>query len=200
MTPLDFDSDLRFEDAHLLLRPWRDEDAELVAPGALDPEIWRYTTSALRTTQDVADYVARATDDRRTGRRYSLAVCIKPGRTIVGSSSFGNLSLGDGRLELGWTWLTAAHQGTGVNSRVKYLMLRYCFEQLKAHRVEFKTDAANLRSCAALKKIGARPEGILRAHTLMHDGRYRDTAYFSILAAEWPEVRRSLAALSRTPG
>ena len=83
-------------------------------------------------------------------------------------------------------------QGSGINTRAKYLLLEHCFESLSAHRVEFKTDAVNRRARGALMKIGATPEGTLRSHTLMHDGRYRDTIYYSILEDEWTRVRRHL--------
>lgn len=98
-------------------------------------------------------------------------------------------------MELGWTWLAPEYHGQGLNTRVKYLMLRHCFEELRAHRVEFKTDNANPRSCGALRKIGARRDGVLRSHTLMHGGRYRDTAYYSILEGEWSQVAPTLRAL-----
>ena len=83
----------------------------------------------------------------------------------------------------------------GVNTRAKYLLLEHCFESLSAHRMEFKTDAVNRRARGALTKIGATPEGTLRSHTLMHDGRYRDTIYYSILEDEWSRVWRRLRSL-----
>ena len=114
---------------------------------------------------------------------------------MVGGTALGNASAKDRRIEIGWTWLAAAAQGRGLNTRAKYLLLEHCFESLSAHRVEFKTDAANRRARGALSKIGAIPEGALRSHTLMHDGRYRETVYYSILADEWPHVRRRLGSL-----
>ena len=106
-----------------------------------------------------------------------------------------NVSTKDRRVEIGWTWLAVGSQGRGINTRAKYLLLEHCFESLSAHRVEFKTDAANRRARGALRKIGATPEGTLRSHTLMHDGRYRDTVYYSILEDEWPQVRKHLRSL-----
>ena len=101
----------------------------------------------------------------------------------------------DRRIEIGWTWLAVGWQGRGFNTRAKYLLLERCFESLSAHRVEFKTDAINHRARQALRKVGATEEGTLRAHTLMHDGRYRDTVYYSILADEWERVRAHLRSL-----
>lgn len=94
----------------------------------------------------------------------------------MGGSSLGNISVKDGRVEIGWTWLEPGSHGTRVNTTVKYLLLRFCFEELQAHRVGFKTDITNGRARAALKKIRATEEGMLRSHTGMHTGHYRDTA------------------------
>lgn len=189
-----FKSNIRLEYAGVVLRPWSPEDVGLLTKSATNPSIWKYTTSVLATEADVQTYVAQAIADREGKKRYSFAVCAKSGE-IVGSSSFGNFSEKDRRVEIGWTWLSPEYQGTGLNTIMKYLMVKYCFEELKVHRVEFKTDDANPRSCGALRKIGARREGVLRSHTLMHDNRYRDTAYYSILEDEWPQVGKALSAL-----
>lgn len=192
---MDFASDTVLQDDRLLLRPWRADDAAGLEAVALDPIIWKFTTSKLATTGDLQKYVAQALEDREQRTRYSFVICDKRRDEIVGSSSIGGISPKDRRLEIGWTWLVPAQHGTGVNTHAKYLLLKHCFEQLNAHRVEFKTDSANPRSCGALRKIGARLDGVLRSHTLMHDGRYRDTAYFSILESEWPQVRPQLTKL-----
>jgi RimJ/RimL family protein N-acetyltransferase len=195
MTMIDFKSNITLEFEGVVLRPWSPDDADLMTTSATNPLIWEYTTSALATEADVRKYVAQAIADRDGGKRYSFAVCLKSGE-IVGSSSFGNVSEKDRRVEIGWSWLAPEYHGKGLNSVMKYVMVKYCFEALKVHRVEFKTDDANPRSCGALRKIGARREGVLRSHTLMHDGRYRDTAYYSILEDEWPQVSKALSSLA----
>jgi RimJ/RimL family protein N-acetyltransferase len=96
------------------------------------------------------------------------------------------------RLEIGWTWLGTAYQRTGANRAAKLLQLTHAFETLGAERVEFKTHARNDRSRDALLGIGAQFEGILRHHTIMPDGSNRDSAFYSVLADEWPAVRRHL--------
>jgi RimJ/RimL family protein N-acetyltransferase len=191
---INFKSEIRLEYKGIVLRPWSPEDDALLTKSATNPLIWKYTTGALATEADVQKYVAQAIAERDSGKRYSLAVCPKGGE-IAGSSSFGNVSEKDRRVEIGWTWLAPEYHGTGLNTVMKYLMVKYCFEELHAHRVEFKTDNANPRSCGALRKIGARREGVLRSHTLMHDHRYRDTAYYSILEDEWPQVGKTLSSL-----
>ena len=96
---------------------------------------------------------------------------------IIGSSSFGNFSDRDKRVEIGWTWLGRAYQGKGFNDLSKYLMMEYCFEKLGLERVECKTDVLNTHARRALQRIGMTEEGILRSHTLMTNNRRRDTIY-----------------------
>jgi RimJ/RimL family protein N-acetyltransferase len=95
-------------------------------------------------------------------------------------------------LEIGWTWLAPAHWQTGANVAAKLLMLEHAFERLGCQRVEFKTDARNERSRAALAALPAKFEGIFRKHMLVRGGERRDSAYYSIIDDEWPEVRDNL--------
>ena len=97
------------------------------------------------------------------------------------------------RLEIGWTWIGVAYQRTGMNREAKLLQLTHAFEALEANRVEFKTHARNDRSRNALAGIGATFEGVFRHHTIMPDGSLRDSAWFSIVAPEWPTVKARLA-------
>ena len=104
------------------------------------------------------------------------------------------------RLEIGWTWVGTAFQRTGANREAKLLQLGHAFEVLGANRVEFKTHAGNERSRTALAGIGATFEGIFRSHMIMPDGSIRDSAYFSVIADEWPAVKAGLvASLARYP-
>lgn len=189
---INYSSDIMLTAGEVVLRPWSKQDVGLIVDSATDPLVWQYTTEALSNKGDVVKYVARAIADREAGKRYSFAICLEGSDAIVGSSSFGNISAKDGRVEIGWTWLAPEYHGQGLNTVVKYLMLKYGFEDINSHRIEFKTDNANPRSCGALEKIGAKRDGVLRSHTLMHDGRYRDTAYYSILNDEWPQVSAAL--------
>lgn len=100
-------------------------------------------------------------------------------------------------VEIGHTWYAASAQRTACNTETKLLMLTYAFEEWQVARVTLKTDARNARSRAAIERIGGRYEGIRRAHRLATDGTVRDTVYFSIVAAEWPQVRHDLCARLR---
>jgi RimJ/RimL family protein N-acetyltransferase len=133
-----------------------------------------------------------ARNNAATGSEVPFAtVDVASGRAI-GSSRFMSIAPEHRRLEIGWTWLGTAYQRTGANRAAKLLQLTHAFETLDAERVEFKTHARNERSRAALLGIGAQFEGILRHHTIMPDGSNRDSAFYSVLADEWPAVRAHL--------
>lgn len=142
---------------------------------SIGPSAWAaYLADALRP-----DYVAWATVDTATGR-------------AVGSTRFGDIAPEHGRVEIGWTWIAPSHQRSATNTEAKLLQLTYAFEELGATRVALKTDGRNLRSQAAIERLGAQREGALRKHIRMPDGFMRDTVYFSILADEWPAVKARL--------
>jgi RimJ/RimL family protein N-acetyltransferase len=109
----------------------------------------------------------------------------------VGSTRYLNIEPAHRRVEIGWTWLERAQWGTGANVETKYLLLRHAFEDWGAMRVEFKTDARNLRVRGALLGIGATFEGIFRKHMILPDS-VRDSAYYAIVDDDWPRVRRLL--------
>ena len=104
----------------------------------------------------------------------------------------GNIDRYNRRMEIGWTWVAIPCQRTVVNTESKYLMLRHAFETLGCIRVEFKTDSLNDRSRQALLRIGAKEEGILRNHMIVHDGRYRHSVSFSVIDSEWPDIKATL--------
>ncbi len=116
---------------------------------------------------------------------------------VAGSTRFLNIRPEHRGLEIGWTWLGQEWQRTGINTETKYLLLRHAFERLGCVRVEFKTDARNLRSQTALERIGAVREGVRRQHMLVQGGFLRDSVYFSVLDSEWPAVSEKLQALLR---
>ena len=112
----------------------------------------------------------------------------------AGSTSYLDVDLTVEGLEIGWTWYRRDLWATAVNPECKLLLLRHAFDELGAQRVTLKTDGRNARSQAAIRKLGAAYDGTLRHHRLRNDGSVRDTAFFSILASEWPQVRAGLEA------
>jgi RimJ/RimL family protein N-acetyltransferase len=118
---------------------------------------------------------------------------------IVGSTRFGSIDSHNRRVEIGWTWIGAKWQRSHVNSAAKLLMLTHAFDVLDCIRVELKTDALNTKSRNAMLRLGCTEEGTLRNHIITDAGRVRDTAYFSVLASEWPAVRTRLqSSLARS--
>jgi RimJ/RimL family protein N-acetyltransferase len=155
----------------------------------LDEDIWRLIPYRVATPEQMAEYI-RAAFDSPTVLAFAT-VEIATGKP-VGSTRFMNIDTANRRVEIGSTFLGKQWQRTVVNTEAKYLMLRHAFETWHCIRVELKTDAINDRSRAAILRIGAKEEGTLRRHTLTWSGRVRDTVYFSILDAEWPEVKANL--------
>jgi RimJ/RimL family protein N-acetyltransferase len=162
---------------------------DLLAAAAEDPVTFRYMGTDLSVGASVwpayladaqrPDYVAWATVDAATGR-------------AIGATRFGDIAPEHGRVEIGWTWIAPSHHRSATNTEAKLLQLSYAFEELGATRVALKTDGRNLRSQAAIERLGAQREGTLRRHMRVADGFIRDTVYFSILAEEWPAVKARL--------
>lgn len=115
-----------------------------------------------------------------------------PGEAVIGTTSLGEISLIDERVQLGWTAYHPAVWGTAVNPECKLLLLEHAFDHCGFGRVKIQTDGVNLRSQAAIERLGAKREGVLRRHRRRADGTFRDTVVFSILAGEWPGVRQRL--------
>ena len=168
--------------------------AGLTAIG-LDPEIWRLTVAVVRTPEEMRTYMESALRLQAEGSSLPFVTIERSSGRIVGSTRFGNYDPLNRRIEIGWTWLARAWQRTATNTEAKYLMLTHAFERLGCVRIELKTDALNLPSRNAMMRIGAKEEGILRKHTLMWTGRYRDTVFYSILDEEWPQVKTRLETL-----
>ena len=175
---------------HVVLEPIaRDHDAGLRAAAA-DPAAWEWMT-----TRDTDAWLEQAHAEAAAGTRAPFVVVLDG--TPVGSTSYLSLTPEHRRLEIGHTWLTPAAWGTGANTEAKYLLLRHAFEVLDCLRVEFKTDAQNGRARAALAGIPAEFEGIHRRHMLVRGNERRDSAWYSVIAEEWPDVRASLEARLR---
>jgi RimJ/RimL family protein N-acetyltransferase len=130
--------------------------------------------------------------EREEGKRIPFTIVEKATGAICGSTSFGNISYVDKRIEIGWSWLGKQFQGTGINFHAKFSLLSYAFDVLDWERVEIKTDNLNERSKQALRKIGATEEGVLRSHMQMPKNRRRDSVYFSIIKNEWAPIKNSI--------
>jgi RimJ/RimL family protein N-acetyltransferase len=163
-----------------------------------DRELWLYMKHA-RPDPLESLHLWRTTMEGLQARGEGLAFAIfdKARKEAVGGTCYFDWVAADRRLEIGHTWLGRAVWRTGVNTETKALLLRHAFEALGCNRVQLKTDGRNLRSQAAIERIGAKKEGVLRQHMVMPDGFVRDTVMYSITAAEWPEVKARLDGLMK---
>jgi N-acetyltransferase len=173
------------------LAPRHFDDLLLVA---LDAPLWRWTIARPQDEAGLRGWFDAALANAANGMEQPFATIDRSSGRAVGSSRFLSIVPEHRRLEIGWTWVASAFQRTGANREAKLLQLTYAFETLGANRVEFKTHARNERSRTALAGIGATFEGIFRSHMIMPDGTLRDSAYFSVIADEWPSVKAGLEA------
>ena len=165
---------------------------ELLPIAIKHPDLLQYSPSPFGTPELLEENISKAITSRIDKQRYPFAIFDKLNNRFVGSTSFGNISTKDKRLEIGWTRIDKESQGTGLNKYCKHLLLSYAFEKLIMQRVEFKTDNRNDQSKKAIGKIGGTFEGILRSHTVMRNGYRRDTAYYSILKHEWDSINNTI--------
>jgi len=200
MTTIDTGANVVLEGRHVRLEPLTRAHVAPLWELAGDPSIWTWT-SVIRSRQDLERYVEAALEARAAGTALPFATIERAGGRVVGSTRFGSIEPVHRRVEIGWTWLAPPWQRTAINTEAKLLMLRHAFETWSCIRVELKTDALNVRSRAAILRLGATEEGTLRRHMIMEDGRVRDTVYYAILAEAWPDIRRRLEArLARGAG
>lgn len=177
------------EGKFITLEPLEERHHQALIEAAADASIWTYIP--LDLSKGFAPRLAGLVQAHASGQMIIYVVRRRSDGAVVGSTSYLNIAPFDGRVEIGATWYVQSAQGGAVNPEAKYLLLSNAFGA-QYNRVEFKTDSKNSRSRAALKKLGAKEEGILRAHMWMTQGYFRDSVYFSILAAEWPALKTAL--------
>lgn len=182
----------RLEGSIVVLEPLAEGHADELWEAAQAPEIWDWLAHIGSSREYFDGWLQMSLAAARDGSEGVFATRDKRTGSIVGSTRYLNVRPADRVVEIGWTWLNPAVWGSGVNVEQKLLMLEHAFEALDCVRVEFKTDARNSRSRAAISALPAQFEGILRKHMTVPDVGVRDSAYFSIIDDEWPEVRANL--------
>ncbi|MEH7884837.1 GNAT family protein [Bacillus sp. JJ1609] len=155
-------------------------------------EIWEYTSSKIKSREDMKLTIEAATGEREKGTQIPFVVLDNESGKIIGSSRYLDLSESHKSLEIGWTWYHPDYWRTRVNTETKFLMLQYAFEEMDRNRVQFNTDSRNFRSQTAIARLGAKKEGVLRKHRIISGGYVRDTVVFSIIKEEWPMVKSLL--------
>lgn len=193
-----FETDIVLENERVLLRPLRADDLNHLLPFAeQEPDLWTYSLISGATKAGMQRYMEIALKKKAAHDSYPFIVFDKKYEQYAGSTRYYDIQPHHQTLQLGYTWYGKQFQRTGLNTHCKYLMLSYAFEQLKMLRVEFRADATNQRSIAAMKRIGCQVEGILRSNCAAPDGR-RDSIVLSILSSEWDEeVKKHLQNLLR---
>jgi RimJ/RimL family protein N-acetyltransferase len=165
-----------------------------LAAVALDPDTWRWMFRQLEDVPAFHDYLEGAFAAADLGTEIPFVQVDEATARPIGMTRLLAIERAHRRLEIGHTWLAGTWRGSGHNAEAKLLLLTHAFDDLGAHRVEFKTDVLNVRSQAALAAIGATREGVFRRHLVLGNGRVRDSVYFSIVWDEWPGVRDRLAS------
>ncbi len=158
----------------------------------LDEELWKFTTTLIRTPEEMKKYIDTVLREQAEGKSLPFAIVDTPSSKAIGSTRYGNIDAEHRRVEIGWTWIARRWQRTEVNTEAKLLLLTHAFETLGCIRVEFKTDSINKQSRNALLRIGAKEEGVLRNHMIAPGGRIRHSVYYSIVDLEWKDVKREL--------
>jgi RimJ/RimL family protein N-acetyltransferase len=182
------------EGSRVRLEPLRADHLADLALVAFDPPLWEWTIMGPQDEAGLRRWVETALANQEAGTEQPFATIDLASGRAIGSSRFMSIVPEHRRLEIGWTWVGTAFQRSGANREAKLLQLTYAFETLGANRVEFKTHSRNERSRNALAGIGATFEGVFRNHSIMPDGSIRHSAYFSVIAEEWPDVKAALVA------
>ena len=159
---------------------------------AADGELWNLGFTWVPRPEHMQAYIDHALQQQGNGLAQAFAVLEKNSGRLLGSTRYCNVDAGNRRLEIGYTWYRQSAQRSGVNTACKQLLLEHAFDRLNASAVEFRTHWHNHRSRAAIARLGAKQDGVLRQHMIMADGSYRDTVVFSILNSEWPAVKLHL--------
>ena len=176
------------------LDPLSPSHQDALVKAASDGELWTLPYTIVPSKETIAEYIEKTLASQVQGLEQPFTIVDKQRGEIVGATRYTQIKPAHRKLEIGYTWLAQRAQRTAINTEAKYLLLSHAFDSLGYIRVELLTDILNERSQAAILRLGAKQEGILRNHMIMPDGRYRDSVCFSIIESEWPSVRERLLA------
>jgi RimJ/RimL family protein N-acetyltransferase len=157
-----------------------------------DGDLWRLWYTSVPAPQDMAAEIGRRLDLRAEGSMQPFAVIDQASGQPIGMTTYMNIDAAAPRVEIGSTWYRRSSQRGPINTECKLMLLTHAFETLACLAVEFRTHVFNTQSRRAIERLGARLDGILRSHTRSRDGSLRDTCVYSVIAPEWPTVRRHL--------
>ncbi len=166
---------------------------------AADGELWKIRVTSVPEPENTRKYIEDALAMREAGNRFAFVVTETATGKVLGCSSYHDIVPAVKRVEIGWTWYAKSSQRSHVNTTAKLLLLTHAFETLGCHVVGWRTDNFNFASQAAIERLGARRDGVIRGHALRRDGTIRDTVMYSLRSGEWPEVKAQLLYLLDKP-
>ncbi|WP_321918831.1 GNAT family N-acetyltransferase [Burkholderia cepacia] len=176
------------------LRPFERSDRQALLDAAADGLLWNLKVTVVPGPDTIDAYIDTALQGRSAGTVMPFTIVDRASGRAIGSTRFWKIDRKNRKLEIGHTWLSESAQRTRANTEAKWLLLGYAFDVLQCVRVQFTTDELNEQSRAAILRLGAKQEGIVRHERIMPDGRKRNSVRFSIIDDEWPEVRARLMA------
>lgn len=187
-----FVNPLTLHGKHAILEPLADSHLHALQAAAADGELWNLWFTSVPTPDEAAANIAFRLGERERGTMMPFVVRRVADNRIVGATTFCNIAALNRRVEIGHTWVAQSVQRTAINTEVKLMMLQHAFETLDCMAVEFRTHHKNLVSRAAIERLEAKLDGVLRSHGIDRQGGIRDTYVYSIIAAEWPNVKTRL--------
>jgi len=174
------------------LEPLAAEHGKDLADAAADGRLWELFFTSVPEPERTSDYIRFALQKQNTGEMLPWTVRDLKSGVIVGSTRYHDIVLDAGRVEIGWTWYAQRCQKTHVNTACKLLLFEHGFEKLGCKVIGLRTDNFNFRSQRAIEALGAKKDGVIRHHQPRRDGSVRDTVIYSVLVAEWPDVKNNL--------
>ena len=170
-----------------------------LAAAAADGELWTLRVTSVPAPAETRSYIEAALKMREDGNRFAFAVTDEASGEVLGSTSYHDILAAVKRVEVGYTWYAKRCQRTHINTTCKLLMLQHAFDTLGCHVVGWRTDNFNFASQAAIERLGAKKDGVIRGHAMRRDGTIRDTVMYSLRSGEWPEVKAQLLYLLDKP-
>ncbi|HYX31057.1 MAG TPA: GNAT family protein [Pyrinomonadaceae bacterium] len=194
-------SPITLEGRRVRLEPLTMNHETALIDAAADGELWNTQVTIIPKPEGMKDYIRFALDGLKLGNQLPFVIVDRARNQIVGSTRFYEIFPNDRKCAIGYTWLAKSAQRTPINTECKLLLLTHAFETWKCLRIELITDVLNEQSRAAILRLGAKEEGILRKHLILPTGRIRDSVFYSITDDEWPEVKTNLLSkLARNRG
>ncbi|MGN7296669.1 GNAT family N-acetyltransferase [Ferdinandcohnia sp. SAFN-114] len=189
------EKDITLEGDTISLIPLEIKYKEVLFKALQSPEVWKYTWREVNTVDDLEQILIMAVNNKQEGKQIPFIIKDNMTGQVIGTTRIGDIDKVNRNVEIGWTWLSPEVWKTKVNTECKFLLLKYCFEELKVLRVQFSVSGQNLRSQKAVERIGATKEGTFRKHRVKADGTIHDNIFYSIIDIEWDSVKQKLIDL-----